>query len=323
MNNKNESINLLDYGHKILNNYHIKTRFNYLSSLHKTKKIIKLNKSNSSIFPILYSNNENNKEKNLISTNENKIKRIIFEKMKIKNKQNNYMPHKKLIIRSGNLPEIKTKTSNYNDNEIKDNKEKNKNISDRFYRFICLGKDAKESEIEKVSSPLVKYFLYNIIKNNKRNIKFNKHLHITKKNDNNNFNISKLNLSLIKKNTNNSYINNSLISLNKKIINEYRLNSEESSSSENYKTKNLRLENIIKNEDNKKKNFSIRLSEMDDNPPSCRILNDSKKIKTNEFSNDILNKIKGLKLVNFDNKLVVYKRPSVTSRSTLNFMKVN
>ena len=72
MNNKNESINLLDYGHKILNNfffnnnltykissvnYHIKTRFNYLSSLHKTKKIIKLNKSNSSIFPILYSNN--------------------------------------------------------------------------------------------------------------------------------------------------------------------------------------------------------------------------------------------------------------------------
>ena len=80
--------------------------------------------------------------------------------MKIKNKQNNYMPHKKLIIRSGNLPEIKTKTSNYNDNEIKDNKEKNKNISDRFYRFICLGKDAKESEIEKVSSPLVKYFLY-------------------------------------------------------------------------------------------------------------------------------------------------------------------
>ena len=63
MNKKNESINLLDYGQKILNNYHIKTRFNYLSSLHKTKKIIKLNKSNSSIFPILYSNNENNKEK--------------------------------------------------------------------------------------------------------------------------------------------------------------------------------------------------------------------------------------------------------------------
>ena len=80
---------------------------------------------------------------------------------------------------------------------------------------------------------------------------------------------------------------------------------------------------VIKNEDNKKKNLSIRLNEMDDNPPSCRILNDSKKIKTKEFSNDILSKIKGLKLVNFDNKLVVYKRPSITSRSTLNFMKVN
>ena len=146
---KDEKINFLFYKNKISTNNHKLSSIN--NPVFQTNKKLKRSRStleNKIIFPItktlLLDANNNKKEainRNLLEYHKIKTKTIL------KNESMNYFKH--------NISNEKESDSN---NKI------NKKF---YYNLICLGHDTKSEEINKVNSPSVKYFLYNISRRNK------------------------------------------------------------------------------------------------------------------------------------------------------------
>ena len=334
MNEKNEPINFLVYKNKFSNNNHKNSRKNYLPLLNQAKKIKIINKSNSNVFPILNSYNENNILKRTKSENENeKQKLIIHRKIKIRNKQNNLGTLNKSLVKNENNQDLRTKTLNQNTKSIK--KLNNIDNYNNFYKFICLGKDTNKGEIEKVNSPLVKYFLYNIFQNNKRNSKFHRFLktHLIKENSKNN--VFKPNFLLIKKILMDKYnnLNNSSSATKTKNIfknipsknfknnknNDERLNTEENSSSENNQINSIDLDKLIKKEENCNEIPNLKLKTIDSNRSSFLHSKSSKIIKILEDPNIKLEKMKNLKMNNIYKDLSLYKRIYLSFRKYNNF----
>ena len=334
MNEKNEPINFLVYKNKFSNNNHKNSRKNYLPLLNQAKKIKIINKSNSNVFPILNSYNENNILKRTKSENENeKQKLIIHRKIKIRNKQNNLGTLNKSLVKNENNQDLRTKTLNQNTKIIK--KLNNIDNYNNFYKFICLVKDTNKGEIEKVNSPLVKYFLYNIFQNNKRNSKFHRFLktHLIKENSKNN--VFKPNFLLIKKILMDKYnnLNNSSSATKTKNIfknipsknfknnknNDERLNTEENSSSENNQINSIDLDKLIKKEENCNEIPNLKLKTIDSNRSSFLHSKSSKIIKILEDPNIKLEKMKNLKMNNIYKDLSLYKRPYLSFRKYNNF----
>ena len=279
-NDQNKKINFLLYKNKISTNNHKITGIQF-SSLDKS---MKKNKSNAN------------------NMNTIKIKKILFLGDNI-TKDNN---SKKLISNKYSIEDNKNRTlsrcENFNNrcnniihsidyNDIRNNY-KNRVNSEFYYNLICLGKKINNNEINKVNSPLVKYFLFNISKSNKKqnlNIAplYNNYNNNTKKIINYNKINRKPNFSSIEQKLRQKYKNINLkkninlpkilshryspITLKKKIQN--KLNSEdeseENSYSENNQFNSLIEENILKKENDKtneennnyiKKNYSLNIS---------------------------------------------------------------
>jgi hypothetical protein len=162
----NEKINFFKYKNKKSLNNHKITGFN-LPHIFRTIKIIR---SKSNIVPkinapmrksmLVIENNNMKKNKN--------IKRLqLFKDNKLKTKtlsKYEYTPNasEALFYSNYNSPNNKNNNNNFN-NDINNN---------FYYNLICLGRKTDNKEINKVNSPLIKYFLYNISQNNNRR-KFN------------------------------------------------------------------------------------------------------------------------------------------------------
>lgn len=146
---KNEKINFLLYKEKISTNNHKLSSIN--NPEFQTNMKLKRSRStleNNIFFPLtktlLLDKNNNKKEA---------INRNLCEYHKIKTKTT-----------------LKNESMNYFKPNISNEKESDSNnkINKKFYyNLICLGHDTKNEEINKVNSPSVKYFLYNISRRNK------------------------------------------------------------------------------------------------------------------------------------------------------------
>ena len=202
---------------------------------------------------------------------ENNIKQFTLNKYilanKIKNKttKNESILHINEISLNKNEKEKENKRNNYSNNKINHK---------FYYNLICLGRNTK-NEINKVNSPLVKYFLYNISQRNKiqqlnisplyNNIKSNKN-----NQKKNNLKSIQPNYSLIGKELKQKYnslnINNNndlpnilnhryspIIIKNNEKSQSNTENSEGNSSSENNQMNIFIEENILKNENNNTK----------------------------------------------------------------------
>ena len=265
----NEKINFLLYKNKISTNNHKISSIKF-PELH-IDKYIKRSKSNLEEKINIPINQtllleENNINKYII--NKYLINKYISGNNKIKNKTS----------KNESILHINEISLNEKEKENKRNNCSNNKINHKFYYdVICLGHNSK-NEINKVNSPLVKYFLYNISQRNKKQkINIGPFYNSIKSNKNyqkkNNLKSVKPNFSLIGKELrqkyNNLNINNnsnysnlphilnhrySPIIIKKKEKNQSNTeDSEDNSSSENNQINNFIEENILKNEKNKTK----------------------------------------------------------------------
>ena len=231
-----------------------------------------------------------------------------------------------IIIIQINPNKTLTKYDYLTDIKNKESNKENINIGNNFYKLICLGKETKRSDIEKVNSPLLKYYLYNIFKNNKRNINTNKYCYYSKiYNNNKNFNETKPNFVLIKKILRHKYNNINNKNNEQNIFEKYQffnnikkeneLNYEESSSSENNQTNLLEIEKIMKKEKTKTENFGIKIKTNDLKVSSFFRTNNSSKM-LNGYTGIKLGKIKRLKIIKGVN---FFKSPSFSLRKKIDF----
>lgn len=307
MNEKHKTINFLEYRNKISNNNHKDSGLQYIPLVKRKSKINLIKKSNSCIFPIFNPINSNETKVNNIAIleNQNQTQSLIYKKIKIRRKQSNtFTDLKKSLTKSDNISVSENRTFN----QIRNKNYSLNNIYNykKFYNFICLGKNIYKSEIEKVSSPLIKYYLYSVFQNNKRHFKLNKYLknQITKENITNKFlnifpnsnpsktaNTFKQNNVLIRnvvhdkfnhtnyKNKTNNFRETYKNCLSKNINNDNLLNTEEKSHSEDNQIKSMDLEKLNKKE-NIRKEFSYTKSKIFwKNFSSFFIIKKSKKIK--------------------------------------------
>ena len=314
---KNEKVNSFSYTNIILNYNHKTSGKDYLPLLTRSKKSRIMNQSNSYAFRESYLNNEINNSNNSNTVKNNKIKKLITDKkIELGKKQNNknYINPNKTITKYDYLTDFRNRESN------KDNKDMRNN----FYKLICLGKETRRSDIEKVNSPLLKYYLYNIFQNNKRNINTNRYSYYSRiYNNNKNFNETKPNFILIKKNLRHkyNYINNKNNERNifenyqffNNIKKENELNYEESSSSENNQINLLEIEKIMKKEKNKTENSRLKLKAKNLKLSSFFKTNNAKKILKG-YSNINFGKTKHLKIIRDVN---IFKSPSFSLRKKI------
>lgn len=334
MKEKNEPINFFDYKNKFSTNNHKNLGLHFLPLLKQTKNIRMMKKSNSEIFPIFDSNNGNYTFKSSQFRNKGKNKQILLnKKLIIKNKQYNSGTFNNSMFKLNNITDLRNETSFGSERNIFDLN--NLNVYKNFYKCICLGKDNNKSEIKKVNSPLVKYFLYNIFQNNKRNNKFHKYLNHQLVKENHNNNAFKPNFFLIQKIINDKYNNLikrnntsdtqnvfKIIDLNNKsnnLIKDNQLNSEESSSSGDNQIDSSDLEKLIKIEENKNKITNTKLKTTEINLSSFLKTNCSKKIKIIKSSKNKLGNLKNLKMSNFYKDLNLFHRPSFSNRKKIYF----
>ena len=301
---KYKSFNYHFYKNILFNNNHQNLVLNYFPLSTKEKKIKLTNKSQSCIFPFLDTNNENNKEKNTNIINEIKNKKIIDKATKTKNNQDIFGSLNKSLSIYDNFSDIKIKIKNEEENDI--NRKNNINKS-YYYQSICLGKEIDRNKIDNLNSPLLKYFLYNIFQNNKRNIKLNKRNISLKKRSTKNFNLyNKPNFFLMNKNNNIFYHKSdekqklrNMISKNiiikSKINKKKGLNSEEDSSSENNQIDSSDIKKVLKIEE-RNENLKINLKSKETNFSSFFKSSNFKKLALKKFKNPKLNKIKNIKI---------------------------
>ena len=90
-------------------------------------------------------------------------KTLSFEENNLKENLENPSYQKKK-----SLEEIKKKSKTLTKYEYTPNIDNNLVDNKFYYNFICLGKEVKKAEINKILSPSLKYFLYNISERNKK-----------------------------------------------------------------------------------------------------------------------------------------------------------
>ena len=165
---KIEKINFLKYKNKISFNNHKISGIN-LPNIIKKMKRSKSNLEHKINIPI---------NKSLLVLEDNSMK----ENNNLKKKLNNKNSMEDIKLKTNTLPKYEFTpntfelllNNNNNNNFINfNNNNSNNDINDKFYyNLICLGRETDKKEINKVNSPLIKYFLYNISQSNKKK-KFN------------------------------------------------------------------------------------------------------------------------------------------------------
>ena len=163
---KNEKINFYKYKNKkSLNNHkitginlpHIIKRIQLLRS--KSNLAEKINVPLRKTLLII----ENDNMKGNKITEKSHIYRNSQLKMKTITK-NDCSPNISKALFYSNYNSLNSKNKDNNNNDFNDNND----INNFYYNFICLGKPTDNKEINKVNSPLIKYFLYNISQSNKK-----------------------------------------------------------------------------------------------------------------------------------------------------------
>ena len=263
---KSDKINFLSYKNKISTHNHKISSIKF-PELHIVKS---LKRSNSNLV-----GNLSIPINQTILLDENNIKKYTINKYIVENnKQKNKTTKNESILHINEISLIKNEKEK--EKEDKKNSYSNNKINHKFYyNIICLGRNSK-NELNKVNSPLVKYFLYNISQRNKKQkINIVPLYHNINSNKNNrkknNLKSNQPNYSLIGKELRKKYnslkINNNNDNLPNILNNRYSPivikdrdknqsiteDSEGNSSSENNQMNNFIEENILNNEKNKTK----------------------------------------------------------------------